>query len=143
MKIFISYSRLDASETAKAIHNYLIEIGHQVFIDTSDIRGGDEWRNTIDKNISECDNFILIVTRSSLRRAEVKNEVELAKKMNKKIIPCIAKRYVCYQDLQWDLHKYQGIMFERLDDLIQELDYMIESIEEKNQRTNLILSNKI
>ena len=31
------------------------------------------------------------------------------------------QNYVNYQDLQWDLNKYQGIMFERLDDLIQEL----------------------
>jgi hypothetical protein len=74
VKIFISYSRLDASETAKTIHDYLTEIGHhEVFIDTSDIRGGDEWRNTIKNEISACDIFVLIVTRSSLRREEVKS----------------------------------------------------------------------
>jgi len=84
LKVFISYSRLDASETAKAIHNYLTEIGHQVFIDTSDIRGGDEWRNTIYNEISACDIFVLIVTHSSLRREEVKNEVELAKNLKKR-----------------------------------------------------------
>ncbi len=28
LKIFISYSKLDASGTAKEIHNYLTEIGH-------------------------------------------------------------------------------------------------------------------
>lgn len=136
MKVFISYSRLDASETAKAIHNYLTEIGHpEVFIDTSDIRGGDEWRNTIQNEISKCDIFVLLVTRSSLRREEVKNEVELAKSLKKRIIPCIAKKYVRYQDLQWDLNKYQGIMFERLDDLIQELDYLI-NLETKTQANN-------
>jgi hypothetical protein len=135
LKVFISYSRLDASETAKAIHNYLTEIGHQVFIDTSDIRGGDEWRNTIHNEISACEIFVLIVTRSSLRREEVKNEVELAKNLKKRIIPCITKKYVNYQDLQWDLNKYQGIMFERLDDLIQELDYMID-LETKTQTNN-------
>ncbi|HSF49464.1 MAG TPA: TIR domain-containing protein [Nitrososphaeraceae archaeon] len=48
MKIFISYSRRDASGTAKEVHDYLTEIGHhEVFINTSDIRRGDEWRNTI------------------------------------------------------------------------------------------------
>jgi TIR domain len=135
LKVFISYSRLDASETAKAIHNYLTEIGHQGFIDTSDIRGGDEWRNTIQNEISTCDIFVLIVTRSSLRREEVKSEVELAKNLKKRIIPCIAKKYVNYQDLQWDLNKYQGIMFERLDDLIQELDYMID-LEAKTKTNN-------
>jgi tetratricopeptide (TPR) repeat protein len=143
VKVFISYSRLDASETAKTIHNYLTEIGHQAFIDTSDIRGGDEWRNTIQNEISTCDIFVIIVTRSSLRREEVKNELELAKTLNKKIIPCIAKKFVQYQDLQWDLNKYQGVMFERLDDLIQELDYMIESIENyQRNHSNLTFSEK-
>jgi hypothetical protein len=83
MKVFISYSRLDASETAKAIYNYLTEIGYQVFLDTSDIRGGEEWRKTIHNEISTCDIFVLIVTRSSLRREEVRNEVELAKNLKK------------------------------------------------------------
>ena len=133
MKVFISYSRLDASETAKTIHNYLTEIGHhEVFIDTSDLHSGDEWRNTIHNEISVCDIFVLIVTRSSLRREEAKNELELAKNLKKRIIPCIAKKYVQYQDLEWDLNKYQGIMFERLDDLIQELDYIID-LEAKRQ----------
>jgi TIR domain/Domain of unknown function (DUF4062) len=72
VKVFISYSRIDASETANIIHNYLTEYGHHdVFIDTSNIRGGDEWRNTIQKNISDCDIFVLIVTRSALRRPEL------------------------------------------------------------------------
>src|SRR5688500_14232354 len=135
MKVFISYSRLYASETAKAIHNYLTEIGYQVFIDTSDICGGEEWRKTIHNEISACDIFVLIVTPSSLRREEVRNEVEFAKNLKKRIIPCITKKYVNYQDLHWNLNEYQGIMFERIDDLIQELDYMIE-LETKTQTSN-------
>ena len=107
----------------------------KVFLDTSDIRGGDEWRKTIHNEISACDIFVLIVTRSSLRREEVRNEVELAKNLKKRIIPCITKKYVNYQDLHWDLNEYQGIMFERLDDLIQELDYMIE-LETRTQTSN-------
>ena len=80
----------------------------------------------IKNEISTCDIFVLIVTRSSLRREEVKSEVVLAKNLKKRIIPCIAKKYVRFQDLEWDLKKYQGIMFESKDDLIQEFDYMID-----------------
>jgi hypothetical protein len=126
VKVFISYSRLDASETANTIHTYLKECGHKVFIDTSDIRGGDEWRNTIEKNISDSDIFVLIVSRSAYRRPEVKKELELADNMKKRIIPCINKRYVNYDDLPDNIKKYNGINFQRLDDLIQELDYKIE-----------------
>ena len=126
MKVFISYSRIDASETANTIHTYLKECGHKVFIDTSDIRGGDEWRTTIEKNISDSDIFVLIVSRSAYRRPEVKKELEIADNMKKRIIPCINKKYVNYEDLPDNIRKYNGINFERLDDLIQELDYKIE-----------------
>ena len=43
MKVFISYSRIDPAETAQTTYTYLKEYGHhEVFIDTSDIREGDE-----------------------------------------------------------------------------------------------------
>ena len=135
VKVFISYSRLEASETAKTIHNYLTEYGHhEVFIDTSDIRGGDEWWKTIRENISNCDIFIILVTQSALLRQYVKKEIELAKKLEKRIIPCIAK-FVKYEDLQSDLTKYHGIRYENFDQLIQELGYLID-LEGKTGKTN-------
>jgi hypothetical protein len=146
VKIFISYSRRDASGTAKEVHDYLTEIGHhEVFMDTSDIHGGDEWWKIIQDNISDCHIFIIIVTRAALQRPYIKEEIEVAKSMKKKIIPCIAKKYVNYKDLPWDLNKYQGIMFERLDDLIQELDYMIEleKTGEKIEKERFALSIEI
>ena len=126
MKVFISYSRIDASETANTIHTYLKECGHKVFIDTSNIGGGDEWRKTIQENISNCDIFVLIVSRSAHRRLEVKKELEIADSMKKRIIPCVYKKYVNYEDLPDNIKKYNGINFESKDDLIQELDYKIE-----------------
>jgi hypothetical protein len=128
VKIFISYSRLDASETAKAIHNYLTEIGHKVFLDTSNIHGGDEWWKKIQQNISDCDIFIIIVTQLALLRKEVEKEVELAKSLKKTIIPCIAKKYVRDKDLKWELDIYQSIKFEILDDLIQEIGHVIAKL---------------
>ena len=92
MKVFISYSRIDASETAKTIHNYLTEYGHhEVFIDTSNIPYGGNWKDVIQQEISNCDIFVILVTPSALYRSEVEKEVELAKNLKKKIIPCIAE----------------------------------------------------
>jgi hypothetical protein len=45
----------------------LTEIGYQFFLDTSDIRGGDEWRKTIHNEISACDIFVFIDTRYFIR----------------------------------------------------------------------------
>jgi hypothetical protein len=139
VKVFISYSRIEASETAKTLHNYLSEYRHhEVFIDTSDIHGGDEWWNTIQNAISECDIFVIIVTRSALERKYIKEEIELAKKLKKRIIPCISKRYIRNVVLPVDLNKYQGIEYENLDQLIQEMGHMFESLEKyQSKKSNL------
>ena len=84
MKVFISYSRADAKETANVIHDYLTKYGpHEVFIDTSNIPYGGDWNEVIQKEISICDIFIIIVTPSALFRSEVEKEVELAKILKK------------------------------------------------------------
>jgi TIR domain len=60
VKVFISYSRIDAKETENVIHNYLTEYGHhEVFIDTSNIPYGGDWNEVIQKEISNCDIFIM------------------------------------------------------------------------------------
>src|SRR5215203_1929125 len=87
VKIFVSYSRLD-SDLGTAVYNYLRDT-HEVFIDTKKIAGGEEWEKVIETEISKCDRFILILTLSSINRAEVKKEIELAIDKKKKIIPCI------------------------------------------------------
>jgi hypothetical protein len=109
VKVFISYSRADAKETANSIHSYLTEYGHhEVFIDTSNIPYGGDWNEIIQKEISNCDIFVIIVTPSALYRSEVEKEVELAKNLKKKIIPCIAKDYVDENEIKWELNRYQG-----------------------------------
>ena len=51
VKIFVSYSRIDASDFARQIYEHL-KVEHDVFIDTSSIQIGDPWGNTIESNIS-------------------------------------------------------------------------------------------
>ncbi len=93
MKLFISYYRIDTKQTANVIHEYLTKYGHhEVFIDTSNIPYGGDWNEVIQKEIADCDIFIIIVTPSALYRSEVEKEIESAKNLKKKIIPCIAKR---------------------------------------------------
>jgi DNA-binding beta-propeller fold protein YncE len=127
VKAFVSYSRIDAKETANVIHEYLTNYGHhEVFLDTTDIRGGDEWWNTIQNAISDCDIFIIIVTPSALYRSEVEKEVEIAKNLNKKIIPCIAKDYVDENEIKWGLNRYQGYYYESDSKLAMHLHKMIK-----------------
>ena len=138
MKVFISYSRIDASETAKTIHSYLTEYGHhKVFIDTSNIPYGGNWKDVIQKEITNCDFFIIIITPSALYRSEVEKEVELAKKLEKKIIPCIAKDYVEEDEIKWGLNDYQGFFYDRDSKLAMDLLIMIKH-EAKTQRNKVL-----
>ena len=80
-----------------------------------------------------CDIFIIIVIPSALYRSEVEKEVESAKNLKKKIIPCIAKDYVDEDEVKWELNKYQGFFFERDEKLAIDLHKMIKS-ESRTQR---------
>jgi hypothetical protein len=109
VKIFISYSRKDAGDFARQIHESLMD-EHQVFTDINNIQLGDIWSNTIEKNISTCDIFVVIVTGAALRSTEVEKEVLLAQRENKKIIPCIY-RGIRKDKIKWGLEKIQGVEF--------------------------------
>ena len=130
MKIFISYSRMDASDYAKYMYEYFSNEGHDVFIDVNSIRIGDAWASSITENISNCDIFIVILTRSYLQ-PEIEKEVFLAQKEKKLIIPCKHKA-VDYEEIKWGLKEIQGIEFEDKFQLVSELDriikYQIENI---------------
>jgi hypothetical protein len=110
VKLFLSYSRADAGNFARHIHRYFIERGHAVFIDVNSIRIGEPWARSIEKNISECDIFVVILTPDSLTSKNVEREVLQAKKEEKIIVPCIHE-YVPYNQIKWGLKNIQGIEF--------------------------------
>ncbi len=78
MKIFIFYSRRDATHYVEHIYEYLKDFGHDIFTDTKNIRGGEVWSEVIGNNISICDYFVIILTPASLNSPEVEKEVLFA-----------------------------------------------------------------
>ena len=107
--------------------SYLTEYGHhEVFIDTSNIPYGVDWNEVIRKEITNCDIFVILITPSALYRSEVEKEVELAKNLNKKIIPCIAKNYVEEDEIKWGMTKYQGCFYDSDSKLAMDLHRMIK-----------------
>ena len=129
MKLFISYSREDAGNFAKHIHRFMRNKGHDVFIDVNDIRIGKPWADSIEKNISECDIFVVILTPDSLTSSYVEKEVLQAQKENKIIFPCIHE-YVNYNEIKWDLNKIQGIEFSNEYQLVLNLYQRIKNYED-------------
>jgi hypothetical protein len=134
VKIFVSYSRRDAGDFARQIHESLMD-EHQVFTDVNNIRLGDIWSNTIEKNISTCDIFIILVTHAALSSTEIEKEVLQAQKENKKIIPCIY-RELKKNEIKWGLERIQGVEFDNRYELPR-------SLYSKIGIDNYISSNKI
>jgi hypothetical protein len=122
---------------AKIIYKRLKDY-HDIFIDIDNIKVGDIWSNTIENNISTCNIFIIIVTHGALESQEVEKEVLQAKRENKIIIPCIYKD-VNYDEIKWDLSRYQGIDFNNGYDLVRSL---YSKIERRKIKDNNLTSTK-
>ena len=125
-KIFVSYSRADGGDFADHIQEHYERDGHQVFVDFSDIKPGEDWSESIRNSIAESDIVVVIITRSALKSLEVEKEVLEARKQNKIIIPC-RYRGISWTELKWDLNKLQGFDFDNKNSLIRQLDEIIFS----------------
>ena len=127
----MSYRRRDAGDFAKQIYEHL-KVKHDIFIDV-DIQLGEIWSSSIETNISICDIFIPIVTHGALISKEVEKEVLQAQRENKIIIPCIHSD-ISYDEIKWDLSKFQVIEFDDKYDLARNLYSRIVKIQNKNRK---------
>lgn len=125
MNIFLSYSRIDAQDIGENIHDYLKDLGINVFIDLKNIKLGEDWNNSIDAHIASCDTFIIIFTPAVMRSENVRKEVLYAKHQNKRIIPCFYKN-IKIEEVPWGLNNLQGIKFENVYHLIRNLGDMLD-----------------
>ena len=142
MKLFISYSRDDAGNFAKHIHKFMKTKGYAVFIDVNSITIGDPWARSIEKNISECDIFVVILTPDSLTSSYVEQEVLQAQKQNKIIVPC-KHEHVDYSEFRWGLEEKQGIEFSDKFDLALNLYPKIKNYSNKdNEKPSFVNPQK-
>ncbi|MGH9835037.1 MAG: SUMF1/EgtB/PvdO family nonheme iron enzyme [Blastocatellia bacterium] len=105
--IFVSYAHQDA-EFANQLIADLDANGHACWIDTSSIKGGDEWIITIAEGISASYAFVVIVTRSALDSRWVRDEILWARTENKPIIPLIREN-VLRDKRFFLLNSFQGV----------------------------------
>src|SRR5450631_374101 len=67
--VFLSYASQDA-EAARRICEALRVAGVEVWLDQSELRGGDAWDQTIRRQIRECALFVPIISANTASRAE-------------------------------------------------------------------------
>lgn len=77
-KIFLNYASEDVDEVQK-LHDLIETWGYEVWMDTSEVRGGDEWWEKIKAAINESSIFVACVSISSERKAgPVQDEIDYA-----------------------------------------------------------------
>jgi hypothetical protein len=86
--IFISYSSKD-SKIAREIHDWLTKADVNVFLAEISLEGGDAWDEKIKRNLHEADYFIFLASRNACASQAVNQEIGMAIKGNKKIIPVV------------------------------------------------------
>ncbi|MFZ4795556.1 MAG: SUMF1/EgtB/PvdO family nonheme iron enzyme, partial [Blastocatellia bacterium] len=158
--LFVSYSRQD-TEIADRLIRELVEAERDCWLDTTAIKGGDDWILTIAEGIRNSYAMIVVVTANSLNSRWVRDEILWARKKRKPIIPLIfddvddLDQYlllVSYQDIDFfrqEYHKSLNWLFESLppipgtrrlsapDQRLLELEYL-----DKLQLANLIETSK-
>jgi tetratricopeptide (TPR) repeat protein len=105
--VFISYSRTDADEIAKKLHDHLEANGFATWLDTRDIKVGENWDLAVDKAIRECWALLFVMTPNSVESPNCHDEWSRALSFKKPVIPLLIKP--CEAPLR--LHRLQYIDF--------------------------------
>ncbi|NEQ98296.1 MAG: TIR domain-containing protein [Cyanothece sp. SIO2G6] len=115
---FISYGRPDSLEFATQLHAALGDAGFNVWFDKMDIPFGVDFQAQIDDGIERSHNFIFLISPHSTQSVYCRKEIELAVKLNKRIIPLMHVEQITVETWQqrhpgaplaaWEAYKAQG-----------------------------------
>ena len=108
MKLFASYSRKDAA----AVESMVVQLeakGHSVWVDTDDIRGGEQWRQAIIAGITSSEKVLLFLSPQAVASVNVLREVTVADEHHLQIIPVLLAPCEVPSTLQYSLAGTQWI----------------------------------
>ncbi len=89
IRVLISYSRTDGSETAREPSKLLNEAGHTVWLDIDNIHSGDNWTKELDSALANCDILLAVLTQGSHNSGICRSEQVSAMEQGKRIIPIL------------------------------------------------------
>ncbi len=128
LEVFISYSRTD-SDLAIKINDALQSQGKSTWFDQESIAAGTDFQQEIYRGIENSDNFLFIISPSSVNSPYCSDEVAYAEKLNKRFVtilyrpvdsetlpPALAK-------VQWiDFNQHGGDFYANFSELVRTLD---------------------
>ncbi|NER96708.1 MAG: TIR domain-containing protein [Symploca sp. SIO1B1] len=86
---FISYGRADSKAFAQKLQTHLQEQGFQVWFDFNNIPLAVDFQHQIDDGIEKSHHFLFVIAPHSVNSPYCLKEIELAIKLNKRIIPLL------------------------------------------------------
>jgi TIR domain len=111
LKVFISYSRKDASGFADELVAGLEVAGFAPFLDRHDIAPGENWEVRLGRLIQEADTVVFVVSPEAVRSERCIWEVEKTVELSKRLLPLIFKP-VPDADIPTKLARLQFIRFD-------------------------------
>ena len=90
-RLFISYSRKDKSKVDKLHRALSGDDELDVFLDTHDVAAAEEWKPRLEALIRSADTILLVLSPNSASSDICTWEMELASRLNKRIIPMVVK----------------------------------------------------
>ena len=113
-RVFLSYSRTDL-ERAAALAHELEALGHDVWRDTDDIRGGEAWRRSIVRGIRSADLLVLLLSKASTASAHVRRELDIADEERRPVVPVLIEPTTVPDDMKYNLAGIQQLDIALLD----------------------------
>ncbi|NEP01705.1 MAG: TIR domain-containing protein [Symploca sp. SIO2E9] len=140
--VFISYSRAD-SDFVRKLNNGLQIQNKTTWFDQESIASGEDFQREIYKGIESCKNFLFIISPDSINSPYCADEVEYAKKLNKRIVTVLYRKidlkklHPILASVQWiDFNKHDSDFFTNFGELTRTLDADPEYI---SNHTRLLL----
>ncbi|GAB1545197.1 hypothetical protein NUACC21_78730 [Scytonema sp. NUACC21] len=133
---FISYGRVDSKAFAKKLQARLDEFGFRVWFDFNDIPLAVDFQNQIDDGIEKASHFLFIISPHSVNSPYCRKEIELAIKLNKRIIPLLHVMQISQEtwlqrnpnctELDWEAYKTKGLhdSYQNMHPIIRKLNWV-------------------
>jgi WD40 repeat protein len=115
---FISYGRPDSLDFGIELSNRLRKEGFKVWFDKDHIKAAEDFQKKINDGIEKAHNFLFIISPHSVNSKYCRDEIELALKLNKRIIPLLHVMQISPEtwkqrnpnstDENWEAYKAKG-----------------------------------
>ena len=136
--VFISYETTTGLEFAKHLQKALEKFDISSFVAKENVSFGRDPNEAILQNIKDCEFFIPIITITALKSPEVKKEFQIARSLQKCIIPCIKEGIENRAKEEFkELSDYQYLRFETKEDIANNVTETILKIKIQDYKDSL------